>query len=99
MTDRVPTYRRPPLGWTPVCYMPVLTMAHLDGYDRPISYLRISVTDRCNLRCTYCMPPEGVPWRPHEEILRYEEIETVVRAAAELGESKSQASMLPKFRS
>jgi cyclic pyranopterin phosphate synthase len=60
-------------------------MAHLDAYNRPISYLRISVTDRCNLRCRYCMPPEGVPWRPHEEILRYEEIDTVVHAAAELG--------------
>nr|HID13333.1 GTP 3',8-cyclase MoaA [Anaerolineae bacterium] len=63
-------------------------MAHLDAYNRPISYLRISVTDRCNLRCVYCMPPEGVVWRPHEAILRYEEIETVVRAAAELGVSK-----------
>jgi len=63
-------------------------MAHLDAYNRPISYLRISVTDRCNLRCVYCMPPEGVPWRPHDEILRYEEIETVARAAAELGVSK-----------
>ncbi len=63
-------------------------MAHLDAYNRPINYLRISVTDRCNLRCVYCMPPEGVPWRPHEEILRYEEIETIVRAAAELGISK-----------
>ena len=63
-------------------------MAHLDAYNRPISYLRISVTDRCNLRCVYCMPPEGVRWRPHEEILRYEEIETVVQAAAELGISK-----------
>jgi MoaA/NifB/PqqE/SkfB family radical SAM enzyme len=50
--------------------------------------LRISVTDRCNLRCIYCMPPEGVPWHPHEEILRYQEIETIVRAAAELGISK-----------
>ncbi len=63
-------------------------MAHLDAYNRPISYLRISVTDRCNLRCVYCMPPEGVAWRPHDEILRYEEIETVVRAAAGLGISK-----------
>ncbi len=59
-----------------------------DVYNRPISYLRISVTDRCNLRCIYCMPPEGVPWRSHEEILRYEEIETVVRAAARLGITK-----------
>jgi cyclic pyranopterin phosphate synthase len=63
-------------------------MAHLDAYNRPISYLRISVTDRCNLRCIYCMPPEGVTWRPHEEILRYEEIETIARAAAEMGISK-----------
>lgn len=63
-------------------------MPHLDRYGRPISYLRVSVTDRCNLRCAYCMPPEGVPWRPHSEILRYEEIATVVRAAAELGITK-----------
>ena len=63
-------------------------MAHLDAYNRPISYLRISVTDRCNLRCVYCMPPQGVPKRAHGELLRYEEIETVVRAAAELGITK-----------
>jgi cyclic pyranopterin phosphate synthase len=63
-------------------------MAHVDAYNRPISYLRISVTDRCNLRCIYCMPPQGVPKRPHPEILRYEEIETVVRAAADLGITK-----------
>jgi cyclic pyranopterin phosphate synthase len=63
-------------------------MTHFDAYNRPISYLRISVTDRCNLRCIYCMPPNGVPSRAHEEILRYEEIETVVRAATELGISK-----------
>ena len=63
-------------------------MAHVDAYNRPISYLRISVTDRCNLRCVYCMPPEGVPWRAHDDILRYEEIETVVRASTELGVSK-----------
>ncbi len=63
-------------------------MAHLDAYNRPISYLRISVTDRCNLRCIYCMPPEGVPSRSHDDILRYEEIETIARAAAELGVSK-----------
>jgi len=63
-------------------------MAHVDAYDRPISYLRISVTDRCNLRCIYCMPEDGVAWRPHKEVLRYEEIETIVRAAADLGISK-----------
>ena len=57
----------------------------LDSFGRRINYLRISVTDRCNLRCIYCMPPEGVPQMPHSEILSYEEIRTVVRAAAELG--------------
>jgi cyclic pyranopterin phosphate synthase len=63
-------------------------MTHFDAHNRPISYLRISVTDRCNLRCIYCMPPDGVPSCSHEEILRYEEIETVVRAAAKLDISK-----------
>jgi cyclic pyranopterin phosphate synthase len=63
-------------------------MTHLDNYSRAINYLRISVTDRCNLRCTYCMPPEGIPWQPHESILSFEEIEAVTRAAAELGISK-----------
>ncbi|MDH4209085.1 MAG: GTP 3',8-cyclase MoaA [Anaerolineae bacterium] len=63
-------------------------MTHLDAWNRPISYLRVSVTDRCNLRCVYCMPPDGVPWVPHDAILTYEEIGTVVRAAAEVGISK-----------
>ena len=56
-----------------------------DSFSRGINYLRIAVTDRCNLRCVYCMPPEGVPRIPHDEILSYEEIRTVVQAAAELG--------------
>jgi cyclic pyranopterin phosphate synthase len=57
----------------------------LDSFGRSIDYLRISVTDRCNLRCIYCMPPEGVPHISHDEILSYEEIRAVVQAAAELG--------------
>jgi len=57
----------------------------LDSFGRSINYLRISVTDRCNLRCIYCMPPEGVPQISHSEILSYEEIRTVVQAATELG--------------
>jgi cyclic pyranopterin phosphate synthase len=57
----------------------------LDSFGRSINYLRISVTDRCNLRCIYCMPPEGVPQISHSEILSYEEVRTVVQAAAELG--------------
>jgi cyclic pyranopterin phosphate synthase len=56
-----------------------------DSFGRSINYLRISVTDRCNLRCLYCMPPEGVTRIPHSEILSYEEIQTVAHAAAELG--------------
>ena len=60
----------------------------LDSFERSINYLRISVTDRCNLRCLYCMPPEGVPRIPHSEILSYEEIQTVAHAAAELGMNK-----------
>jgi GTP 3',8-cyclase len=60
----------------------------LDSFGRSINYLRISVTDRCNLRCTYCMPPEGVPQMSHNEILSYEEIRTVVQVAAELDINK-----------
>jgi cyclic pyranopterin phosphate synthase len=56
-----------------------------DAFHRPITYLRISVTDRCNLRCTYCMPEAGLPWIPKAEILSYEEIARIVRAAAKIG--------------
>jgi cyclic pyranopterin phosphate synthase len=59
-----------------------------DSFQRPINYLRISVTDRCNLRCVYCMPAEGVNLMSHQDILSYEEIYTVVKAAAELGINK-----------
>ncbi|MFC1908857.1 GTP 3',8-cyclase MoaA [Chloroflexota bacterium] len=59
-----------------------------DSFQRPINYLRISVTDRCNLHCTYCMPADGVPLMPHEDILSYEEIFTIVEAAAEMGIKK-----------
>ncbi len=60
-------------------------MSLVDVRSRPIDYLRISVTDRCNLRCIYCMPPEGVPLCSHSSILRYEEIETIVRVAVAWG--------------
>jgi cyclic pyranopterin phosphate synthase len=56
-----------------------------DSFGRVIDYLRISVTDRCNLRCVYCMPPQGIQLKAHHEILTYEEIATVVRAAATSG--------------
>lgn len=60
----------------------------LDRYNRKINYLRISVTDRCNLRCRYCMPEEGVEFIPHTEILRFEEIREVVEVAAGMGVDK-----------
>ncbi len=60
----------------------------VDHYGRSITYLRVSVTDRCNFRCVYCMPPEGVKWQPHSAILSFEEIAAVVRAAAGLGVRK-----------
>jgi len=59
-----------------------------DQFDRRIDYMRISVTDRCNLRCIYCMPSEGVRFTEHREILRYEEILRIVRIASRLGISK-----------
>jgi cyclic pyranopterin phosphate synthase len=59
-----------------------------DKYDRIIDYMRISVTDRCNLRCMYCMPSEGVKPVAHKDILQYEEILRVVTIAAKLGVKK-----------
>ena len=57
----------------------------VDGHGRVISDLRVSVTDRCDFRCQYCMPADGLPWLDREEILRFEEIERVVRVLAEMG--------------
>ncbi len=56
-----------------------------DSFGREITYLRVSVTDRCNLRCLYCMPAEGIRLLEHGEILSYEQIALVVQAAARLG--------------
>lgn len=56
-----------------------------DKFGRVIDYLRISVTDRCNLRCLYCMPASGCPFKPRERILRYEEILPIARLMARLG--------------
>lgn len=60
----------------------------LDRYGRKINYLRVSVTDLCNLRCIYCMPPGGVAKKERHELLTFEEIENIVRAAAQLGIDK-----------
>jgi molybdenum cofactor biosynthesis protein A len=59
-----------------------------DNHNRPINYLRLSVTDRCNLRCFYCMPEEGIQYLPKKELLTYEEMERLVRVMSELGVSK-----------
>jgi cyclic pyranopterin phosphate synthase len=56
-----------------------------DQYNRSIEYLRISVTDRCNFRCMYCMPVEGLQWLPRKDLLSYEEITEVVSQLAPLG--------------
>jgi cyclic pyranopterin phosphate synthase len=60
-------------------------MSLIDQFGRTIEYLRISVTDRCNFRCRYCMPLEGLPWLPKSDILSYEEIREVVAQLSPLG--------------
>ena len=60
----------------------------LDPYNRRINYLRISVTDRCNLRCRYCMPASGIKLIPHDQILTFEEIRDFVRVGTGLGIDK-----------
>jgi cyclic pyranopterin phosphate synthase len=62
-----------------------MNTAERDQFGRSIEYLRISVTDRCNFRCLYCMPADGLPWLPRAEILSYEEIAAVVAQLAPLG--------------
>src|SRR5215218_7130148 len=57
----------------------------LDQFGRRIEYLRVSVTDKCNFRCLYCMPPEGLQWLPKAELLSYEEIAGIVEVLATQG--------------
>ena len=65
---------------------PAPNTTHLeDRFGRAIRNLRVSITDRCNFRCTYCMPAEGLDWLPKEQILTYEEIERIVRLFVRLG--------------
>ena len=66
----------------------VFKSAMIDQYNRDINYLRVSVTDRCNLRCTYCMPKEGLSLIGHDDILKYEEILRIVKIAAGQGITK-----------
>src|SRR5690554_2773917 len=73
---------------TPAASLPPLSQEAgemRDGFGRRIEYLRISVTDKCNLRCVYCMPEEGLPWLRRDELLTYEEIAEIVRVMAGMG--------------
>jgi len=63
-------------------------MALIDSYGRRINYLRLSITDRCNLRCAYCMPAEGVPKLGHEAMLSYEDLYRVACTAVQVGIEK-----------
>lgn len=63
-------------------------MKLIDSFGRKINYLRLSVTDRCNMRCRYCMPEDGVDKLAHQEVLSYEELDRIARAAVSLGIQK-----------
>ncbi len=63
-----------------------------DSYQRPIDYLRVSVTDRCNLRCVYCVPEDGIWCLPRKNVLSFEEIRVVVEVAAGMGITKVRLS-------
>jgi len=69
--------------------MPVESTSQIfDNFNRPIQYIRLAVTDRCNLRCFYCMPAKGINFVPRKELLSYEEMERLVRILTPLGVSK-----------
>src|SRR5438093_13004518 len=55
----------------------------VDSFGRTVRDLRVSVTDRCNFRCSYCMPEEGMEWQPREDLLTYEELTRVARVCVE----------------
>jgi GTP 3',8-cyclase len=66
----------------------VIMADNKDNCSREITYLRVSITDRCNLRCIYCMPPQGLSLMEHEDILSYEEIVRIVNVSAQIGITK-----------
>ncbi|NNM93207.1 MAG: GTP 3',8-cyclase MoaA [Candidatus Eremiobacteraeota bacterium] len=72
--------------------MDLLDAPLTDAFARRIDYLRISVTDKCNLRCIYCMPAEGLTWIEREQLLSFEEIERLVRVFASVGVRKLRIS-------
>ena len=65
-----------------------MTAQLFDNHNRPINYLRLAVTDRCNLRCFYCMPEEGIKYIPRKELLTFEEIERLVTLLGRMGITK-----------
>ena len=65
-----------------------MTAVLVDQFQRPLRNLRLSVTDRCNLRCSYCMPEKDYVWLPREDILHFEEIERLVDVFVDLGVDK-----------
>ena len=83
-TESMPSGEGQPSSASAIALRSALT----DRFGRVHTYLRISVTDRCNFRCVYCMPPEGIAWRPREEILTFEEIVRVARVFVRLGVAK-----------
>ena len=66
----------------------MLNQKLIDRYNRVLNYLRVSITDHCNLRCMYCVPREEIPWLSHAQILRYEEILRLIKIGAEMGIAK-----------
>src|SRR5579885_367553 len=64
----------------------------IDKFGRVVTKLRVSVTDRCNMRCLYCMPAEGLEWTPREEILTFEAITRVVKLSAGMGVRKIRST-------
>jgi len=62
-----------------------MSSSMVDSFGRRVEYLRISVTDKCNLRCVYCMPEEGLPWLKKDQLLSYEEIHQIVQTLAPVG--------------
>jgi cyclic pyranopterin phosphate synthase len=93
MIEHQMTTKLEPLQAVPVAISPVRPVTSsmpttgplIDSFGRVHTDLRVSVTDRCNLRCVYCMPEEGVPWVPRSEILSFEEIDRIASVARGLG--------------
>src|SRR3954471_17900952 len=77
--------RAPPYECFPSRHIIRASMALLDRFARPLRSLRVSVTDRCNLRCQYCMPEQDYVWLPRESLLTFEEIGVVVDAFTSVG--------------